>query len=41
MLRDLTDFQKGVDISRNMLVQALEKKIYDQIEAVDLQRFAG
>ena len=41
MLRDLTDFQKGVDISRNMLVQALEKKIYDQIEAIDLQVSLG
>ncbi|EWY35795.1 hypothetical protein N825_34330 [Skermanella stibiiresistens SB22] len=37
MLRDITDFQKGVDISRNMLKVALEKEIYDQIEAVDLQ----
>ena len=41
MVRDLTDFQKGVDISRNMLVQALDKKIYDQIEAIDLQVSLG
>lgn len=37
MLRDIADFQKGVDISRNMLKLALEKEIYDQLEAADLQ----
>ena len=41
MLRDIADFQKGVDISRNMLKLALEKKIYDQLEAADLQVSLG
>ncbi len=41
MLRDLADFQKGVDISRNMLAKALEKRVYDQIEAVNLQESLG
>lgn len=41
MLRDIADFQKGVDISRNMLSKALEKRVYDQIEVVDLQESLG
>lgn len=41
MLRDLTDYLKGVDLSRNMLAQALSKGLYDQVEVVDVAETLG
>lgn len=41
MLRDLTSYLKGVDLSRNMLAQALTKGLYDQIEVVDVSQSLG
>jgi predicted TPR repeat methyltransferase len=41
MLRDLTTYLKGVDLSRNMLAQALGKGLYDQIEVADVAETLG
>lgn len=41
MLRDLTGYLKGVDLSRNMLAQALAKGLYDQIEVADVAETLG
>ncbi|HSK38321.1 MAG TPA: methyltransferase [Arenibaculum sp.] len=41
MLRDLTDYLKGIDLSRSMLAQALAKGLYDQIEVADVAETLG
>ena len=36
MVRDITDFLRGVDISHNMLLQAVAKEIYNELDEADV-----
>jgi predicted TPR repeat methyltransferase len=41
MVRDVTDHLKGVDVSRNMLLQAASKNLYDGLEVADVNESLG
>ncbi|WP_207476500.1 tetratricopeptide repeat protein [Arenibaculum pallidiluteum] len=41
MVHDVTDFLRGVDVSHNMLMQAVGKEIYHELEEADLTKSLG